>query len=114
MVAAGARVGTRFVATTESRGHPAYLQALVDARSGRDTVLTEAFSRGWPDAPHRVLRSAVQAAEHVEGDVVGHAGTGAERREVPRFAVSTPSRHFDGDVVQPAAEVVAELVAGLG
>lgn len=127
--AAGARVGTRFVATTESRGHPSYQQALVDAASGQETVLTEAFFRGWPDAPHRVLRSALEAAERFDGETVGRVVTPAEQRAVPRFAVSTPSRHFEGEIaamalyagtgvgdvrdVRPAAQVVAELVAGL-
>ncbi|MDT7537055.1 MAG: nitronate monooxygenase [Actinomycetota bacterium] len=127
--AAGVRVGTRFVATTESRGHPTYLQALVNARSGEDTVLTEAFSVGWPDAPHRVLRSAVEAAERFDGDVVGHVTRAGGRDDVRRFAVSTPSRDVEGDIaamalyagmavgavreVQPAGEVVAELVSGL-
>jgi NAD(P)H-dependent flavin oxidoreductase YrpB (nitropropane dioxygenase family) len=112
--AAGARVGTRFVATTESRGHPAYKQALVDARSGDDTVLTEAFGDGWPEAPHRVLRSALGAAER--------SGPGP-------YPVSTPSRRAEGDIaamalyagtgvgdvhaVERAAEVVRELLAGL-
>ena len=113
--AAGARVGTRFVATVESRGHPAYLQALVDAASGDDTVLTEAFGRGWPDAPHRVLRSSLEAAQ---------------RSGAAPFPVSTPSRFMQGDIaamalyagtgvgsvhdVQPAADVVRELVSSLG
>jgi NAD(P)H-dependent flavin oxidoreductase YrpB (nitropropane dioxygenase family) len=128
--AAGARVGTRFVATTESRGHPAYLKALVDARSGDDTVLTEAFGIGWPDAPHRVLRSALEAAESYDGDVVGHITRATGPEDVRRFAVTTPSRQVDGDVsamalyagtsvadvreVVPAAAVVRELVSALG
>ncbi|MDX6200455.1 MAG: nitronate monooxygenase [Actinomycetota bacterium] len=128
--AAGVRVGTRFVATTESRGHPAYLQALVDATSGEDTVLTTAFSGGWPDAPHRVLRSAVEAAEGFDGEVVGHAVNGSDRTDIARFQVSTPGRNVEGEIaamalyagtgvgdvtaVVPAADVVRELVAGLG
>ena len=28
-----------------------------------DTVVTTAFGEGWPDAPHRVLRSALAAGE---------------------------------------------------
>ena len=114
--AAAARVGTRFVATTESRGHSAYKKALVDARSGEDTVLTEAFGDGWPDAPHRVLRSALEAAER----------SGA----APPYPVSTPSRHVEGEIaamalyagtgvgdvrmITPASDVIAELVADLG
>jgi len=53
-LAAGAsavRVGTRFVAAQESDVHPAYIDALIRARA-EDTVLTETFSVGWPDAPH--------------------------------------------------------------
>lgn len=65
--AAAVRVGTRFVATQESDAHPAYVDALIQARA-EDTMLTETFSVGWPDAPHRVLSSCVQAAESFTGD----------------------------------------------
>lgn len=58
----GVRVGTRFVAATESIAHPSYVDALVEAGAD-DTVLTTAFGDGWPDAPHRVLRSSVRAGE---------------------------------------------------
>src|SRR5260370_535185 len=40
--AAGARVGTRFVATHESRAHPAYKQAVAGAVAG-STEITGAF-----------------------------------------------------------------------
>ena len=60
--AAGVRVGTRFVAAAESGAHPRYVEALIPAQAA-DTVYTEAFSVDWPDAPHRVLRSCVAAAE---------------------------------------------------
>ena len=36
-----------------------------------DTVITEAFSLGWPDAPHRVLASCVDAVEEPGPDPVG-------------------------------------------
>ena len=42
------RVGTRFVATSESYAHPAYIDALV-AADADDSVLTEAFGVGWPE-----------------------------------------------------------------
>ena len=123
------RVGTRFVATVESNAHPAYVNALVAANAD-DTVLTEAFGVGWPDAPHRVLASAVAAAEATEHDVVGEAhrpdGTTAP---MPRFGASLPTRDTTGDIAamalyagtsvgavdrrQPAAEVVAELMSEL-
>ena len=95
-----------------------------------DTVLTEAFGVGWPDAPHRVLRSSVDAAAASSDDVVGHAlrpdGTTAP---MPRFGASLPTRDTRGDIaamalyagrsvaavrgVPTAADVVAELAAGL-
>src|SRR4051794_1509957 len=60
--AAGARIGTRFVATVESGAHPAYKQAVVDA-VGDCTIITDAFA----DCPlcatsprARVLRAAVE------------------------------------------------------
>jgi nitronate monooxygenase len=48
--AAGARVGTRFLAADEADVHPAYLEALTRARA-EDAVLTTTFSNLWPDAP---------------------------------------------------------------
>src|SRR3970282_171371 len=65
-----ARVGTRFVAAAESGAHPSYVKALL-ASSAADTCLTEAFSVMWPNAPHRVLRSAIAAAEALAEDVLG-------------------------------------------
>jgi nitronate monooxygenase len=54
--AAGAVLGTRFVATRESRAHPEYKRALL-AAEGHDTVYTTCLSKGWPNAPHRILRN---------------------------------------------------------
>ena len=122
------RVGTRFVATTESYAHPAYIEALVAAESD-DSVLTEAFGVGWPNAPHRVLRSAIDAAGAAPSDIVGEtAPRDGKPMPVPRFGVSTPTRDTTGDIaamalyagrsvggvnrVMTAAEVVAELSAG--
>ena len=127
--ASAVRVGTAFVATRESRGHPAYIDALLSARSGDDTVLTTAFAGGWPDAPHRVLKSALAAAEAFQGDVVAAGGPPGARRPVARFSSATPSRHVEGRIdamaqyagmgvgsvtsVLPAADLVAELVSRL-
>jgi NAD(P)H-dependent flavin oxidoreductase YrpB (nitropropane dioxygenase family) len=58
----GVRVGTRFLAALESPAHPDYVEALIGATAA-DTVVTTAFGDGWPDAPHRVLRSAIEAGE---------------------------------------------------
>jgi nitronate monooxygenase len=127
--AAAVRVGTAFVATYESRAHPAYVEALLAAQSGDETVVTTAFAEGWPDAPHRVLKSALAAAEAFEGDVVAESGPPGARQPVPRFAVTTPSRYVEGRIdamalyagmgvgsvtrVQSAAELVGALVSRL-
>ena len=116
----GVRVGTRFLATDESAAHPDYVRALLAA--GEDaTVTTTAFSVGWPDAPHRVLRSALDAASAFEGDNVGVV----DGQPLPRWASRTPSRDVTGTVaamalyagqgvaqidrILPAAQVVSEL-----
>lgn len=71
--AAGARIGTRFVASVESGAHPAYKKAVVD--SGADsTEITDSFSvcplcEILPRA--RVLRSCVHALQALPGDTVG-------------------------------------------
>jgi nitronate monooxygenase len=55
--AVAAVAGTRFLASSESRAHPAYRERVA---SGRETLLTELFGFGWP-APVRVLPNAATA-----------------------------------------------------
>src|SRR5262249_47567342 len=55
--AQAAVLGTRFLASAESRAHPRYKQKVLQAGEG-DTVRTTLFGHGWPDAPHRALRTA--------------------------------------------------------
>jgi NAD(P)H-dependent flavin oxidoreductase YrpB (nitropropane dioxygenase family) len=123
----GARMGTRFLASAESGAHPAYLKALL-AASASDTCLTEAFSVMWPNAPHRVLRSAIAAAEALTEDVIGEVAIEGQAMPIQRFSVLPPSVDTRGHVeamalyagesvsnltsVQPAAAIIAELVAG--
>ncbi len=125
--ASGARIGTRFVAAAESGAHPLYVKALLSATAA-DTCLTEAYSVGWPDAPHRVLRSAIAAAERAPDGVLGEEQWGGQVLPIQRFAVNPPSTTTTGRIeamalyagesvthvnsVQPAAEIIAELVAG--
>jgi nitronate monooxygenase len=129
-LAAGAdavRVGTRFVATEESGAHPAYIDALI-ASPAEDTVLTEAFSVMWPGAPHRVLRSCVEAASALTVDVVGEMRVGTETMALPRFSAPAPNRDTTGHIgamalyagesvaavtsVKRAGDVVRELAEG--
>jgi NAD(P)H-dependent flavin oxidoreductase YrpB (nitropropane dioxygenase family) len=125
--AAGARLGTRFVACTESGAHPEYVKALLAARAA-DTVLTEAFSVMWPHAPHRVLRSAIAAAERLPDGPIGVLRTPGGDLPVPRFGVYCPNRDTTGHIdamalyagesveriasVEPAGAIVDELVRG--
>jgi nitronate monooxygenase len=96
--ASAARIGTRFVATLESGAHPTYKQALVSAAHAADTVLTQAFSVGWPEAPHRVLRSSVQAAEALDEEQAGDASGAGYPLVIPRFAVQAPNRATRGHI----------------
>jgi len=50
--AVAAVAGTRFLLSNESHAHPDYKQRCLDAS---ETILTELFGLGWPDAPHRVI-----------------------------------------------------------
>ena len=95
--ASAARIGTRFVATLESGAHPRYKEAIVSAQAS-DTVITEAFGVWWPGAPHRVLRSAVQAAEALDNDLAGQASGAGQPVPIPRFAVVPPSRATRGHI----------------
>jgi NAD(P)H-dependent flavin oxidoreductase YrpB (nitropropane dioxygenase family) len=123
--AAGVRVGTRFVAAEEANAHPLYFRALIAARP-EDTVYTEAFSYGWEHAPHRVLRSCVEAAEAFQGDIVGRRlRAWGEWADVHRFQPLPITAETTGAIgampmwagesvggvkrVQPAGEIVREL-----
>lgn len=109
-LAAGAdavRVGTRFVAAAESAAHPDYVQAL-GAATAADTVLTTAFSQGWPDAPHRVLASCLPDGDGaVMPPMVGTPG------DVSRMALYAGQSVGAVRGVQPAAEIVEELMGWL-
>jgi len=52
--AVAAVAGTRFLLSDECHAHPGYKQRCLDAS---ETVLTELFGLGWPDAPHRVIHN---------------------------------------------------------
>jgi NAD(P)H-dependent flavin oxidoreductase YrpB (nitropropane dioxygenase family) len=116
-LAAGAdavRVGTRFVASAESAAHPQYVEALT-AASAHDTVLTTAFSQGWPDAPHRVLASCrPEGGGEGEGAVLPPlAGTPGSRADISRMALYAGQSVGAVRGVQAAAEIVEELVGWL-
>lgn len=67
--AVAAVAGTRFLLTDECRAHPEYKRRCVDAV---ETVRTELFGLGWPDAPHRVIPNAA-TRRWLRGDPRGPA-----------------------------------------
>ena len=117
----------RFVATPEADAHPASVEPLLGARSG-DTVLTDPFATLWPNAPHRVLRSAAEQARTLDGETVGRAELGGLTIPIPRLAPMMPSRGTTGQIeamalyagqavdavreVRPAAQIVRQLTEG--
>ncbi|TAJ42681.1 MAG: nitronate monooxygenase [Reyranella sp.] len=135
--AAGAWIGTRFLAAREAAIHPEY-QACVLAATENDTAyLEDLFDiETWPAAPHRALRnSTVMAWEAAgrppagkrpgEGDVLAALPNG---RQVVRYRGSTPVAGVTGAIealsmwagqsvalvrkVLPAAEIVREINDG--
>ena len=128
--AAGVRVGTRFIAASESNAHPDYVRALI-AADAEDSVRTTRFEVQCSLCPstHGVLRSAIIAADSFQGDVVAQVEIAGERHDIRRFQGMPPLKAASGNIaamacyagqsvgsvkrVQPAAEIVAELFEGV-
>lgn len=131
--AAGAWIGTRFLASEEAAIHPRYRERLL-AADETATVHTGLFDGGWPDAPHRVLRNSTydrwEAAGRPppgerpgEGDVLAAAPYG----DLVRYESTMPGPDARGDIdalslwagqgvgriheVKPAADIVREIAA---
>ena len=125
----GVRVGTRFIASSESGAVPEYVDAVL-AATADDSVPTGRYSNGCPLCPstHRVLRGAIEAAEALDDDVAMYLVAGDRRIPVPRFGAYPPAGPVEGHVeaaamyagagvgaitgVKPAAEIVRELSDG--
>ncbi len=132
-----AAFGTRFLASKESAAHPLYKQRVVQARA-EDTVCLDLFDIGWPDAPHRVLRTgAVEEWERAgrpasghrpgEGQVMGALRRSGTELQLVKYSVMAPSIYFEGDVeglplyagqscgivndIPPAGEIVRRIAA---
>ena len=119
--AQGAWIGTRFLLARESDAHPAYRERVVAARE-TDTVLSEVFDGGWPEAPHRCLlndtleawRAAGEAPPGKrpnEGQIIAHDRSGAP---IERYDVENPTIGTSGSVTSMAlyAGQSAGLVRG--
>ena len=102
---AGAWIGTRFLATPEGDAHEDWKRRIVAARE-TDTVYTELFDIGWPQAPHRVLRNSTfdrwEAAGRPpsgrrpgEGEVPARQPDGTP---LPRYSFAGPVPGASGDI----------------
>jgi nitronate monooxygenase len=128
--AAGARCGTRFVAAQESAAHAEYVEALVRAQA-EDSVRTTLYHVGCPLCPstHGVLKSAIDAAHSLPGDVAGEMHMQGQQLPIAKFqGVPPPVKAMSGHVqamccyagqsaadvhqVRPAAQIIGELTDG--
>jgi nitronate monooxygenase len=127
-------MGTRFAASLESLAHPEFKQRLVLGGES-DTEYVCVFDGGWAGAPHRVLpNSTVKEWNRAgnpgrghrpgEGERIGSSLSGATIR---RYDDTPPVAGMSGDweacalyavqsiggvrAIQPAAEIVAQVVA---
>jgi len=131
-------LGTRFLASHESRAHPRYKERLL-AASEEDTALTTLFGVGWPHAPHRALRTPFvesRLGDEARGQVgrpddpvVGHTVVAGRSLELREYVCLPPNRDATGDVesmgmlagqcvgaireILPAGQIVRELADGL-
>lgn len=97
--AAGAWMGTRFLASEEAHIHPAYRDALLKANE-TDTVYTTLFDGGWPNAPHRVLHNST----FMNWKLAGCPPTGERPREGEVAAVlkgRRPSLYYEDAIPVP-------------
>jgi nitronate monooxygenase len=102
--AKGAILGTRFVATQESRAHAEYKRQLV--ASIGETALTVCFDGGWPYSAHRVLRnSTLEAWEAAGSPAVGSrpgegepVGATANGEAILRYEAAFPRQGFTGNI----------------
>lgn len=131
----GAVFGTRFLASNEAATHPAYRERIIEANA-RDTFHTTLFDIGWPEAPHRVLRTQTveqweSAGRPSSGSRPGEGEVHAQSRradlEIPlvNYTVMPPTDYIEGNIeglpfyagqscslvreVLPAAEIVRRL-----
>jgi NAD(P)H-dependent flavin oxidoreductase YrpB (nitropropane dioxygenase family) len=104
--AAGAWVGTRFLASHEATIHTRYRERLLQANENDTVFLENLFDIRWPNAPHRTLRNTtVEAWEAAgrpltgkrpgEGDVIA---TSQSRGPIVRYQSCTPGSDADGDI----------------
>ena len=134
MGAAGAQLGTRFVAADECIAHPRFKEAYVRA-AARDAMPTSQFDPSLPTIPVRaILNEGTRDFNTLQLDLITKVKSGALPKEeaqvkLEEFWVGALRRAVvDGDVehgslmagqsvafakrIQPVAEIIDDLVAG--
>lgn len=130
-------IGTRLIATPEAYAHPVYKQKVL-AASEDQTVRTTLFGYGWPNAPHRTLRTsfverwlpeeARGSEQRPDEPRIGETKVGGQSMPLLRFMGFPPTPDASGDLesmdflagqsvglvqeMKPAAEVVREFAEG--
>jgi NAD(P)H-dependent flavin oxidoreductase YrpB (nitropropane dioxygenase family) len=100
--------GTRFLASNEVAADAKYQARILDAKA-EETVHTELYDIGWPNAPHRVLRTRVveeweragrpaTGARPEEGKSIGTMTRGGAEVPMVKYSVMAPTNSFDGDI----------------
>jgi len=128
-------IGTRLIATPEAYAHPVYKQKVLAATEDQ-TVRTTLFGYGWPNAPHRTLRTpfverwlpeeARGSEQRPDEPRIGETKMGGQPMPLLRFMGFPPSPDASGDLesmdflagqgvglvceIKPAAAIVRELV----
>ncbi|WP_169566057.1 NAD(P)H-dependent flavin oxidoreductase [Sneathiella limimaris] len=110
MGAAGAWVGTSFIAAEESNAHPIYRQRLIEAGPD-DTHHGHFYSYGWPiGTPYRVIKPKIKALRNWKA-------AGARPGNTDRFAqtVQLYAGQGVGDIQksEPAQDILRHLATGL-
>jgi nitronate monooxygenase len=103
--AAGAWLGTRFLATEEAHVHRLYRQRVLRADES-ETVYSALFDEGWPDVPHRVLENTTtadwKAAGQPETERPGEGEVVAETDD------GTPIRRYEDSLAVPGIDGAVE------
>jgi nitronate monooxygenase len=104
--------GTRFLASNEAAADPRYQQRILEAKA-EDTVHTELYDIGWPNAPHRVLRTKVideweragrpeSGRRPHEGESIGKLNRADIQVPMVKYSVMAPTISFEGDLEELA------------
>jgi nitronate monooxygenase len=135
--AQAAWVGTRFLLAEEMPIHEDYRRKLITAAETDPHWYPNLYDVGWPDSPHRALHNSTARTWEAAGrppddqragigDVIAHLASG---EAIVRYEGAPPMVGTTGEIEalsmwagqsvalarkpQPAAEIVAELTAGL-